>query len=70
MTVSILLAAIWAVAAIGLLVFLHGLVTAPFGYQDETGFHYGTSAAKKVGRFQFRPAEWPLEDGVLVQLER
>jgi len=40
--------AIGAVAAGGLLVFLHALVTAPLGYQDETGFHFGVPATELV----------------------
>lgn len=48
MTVSVLLTAIGVVAASGLLVFLHALVTAPLGYQDEMGFHFGLPASELV----------------------
>ena len=46
MIVLVLLMATSAVAASGLPVLLHALVTAPMGYQDETGFHLGVSATK------------------------
>jgi hypothetical protein len=48
MTFSFLLT-VAGIAAVGALItMLYAVVSAPFGYQDETGFHFGVPDSERV----------------------